>query len=172
MAQVVIEFGSATLGPVLDAMVSLIAHPSVLEMQLRSGGGITSPATEGAIQSLPQKFTNREIASVTFRTEPDEIRYGLILEPCFNGQDLRMWMGTIELTTEGWRQYWDRLLQFDGLIFVCVGDEEGVELTDGNLSISSFPWDEWPLLAAALRSTGEMGSEWVIRERAGISPSL
>ena len=169
MAQVVIEFGSATLDPVLDAMVSLIEQPSVLEMELRSGGGMTSPATQWAIGALSQKFADREIASVTFRTEVEGIRYGLILEPRFNGQDLAMWMGTIELTTEEWHRYWKILLQFDGLAFVCVSDEEGVELSDGNLSVSTFPWDEWPVLAAALRDNEGKGSDWVIRERAGTS---
>lgn len=166
MAQVVVEFGSPTLGPVLNAMVSLIGHPSMLEMELRSGGAATSPATKEALEAIPQKFNDGEIASVTFRTETEGIRYGLILEPRFNGQDLTMWMGTIELTKE-WRSYWDRLLQFDGLAFVCVGEEEGVELNDRNLSVSSFPWTAWPLLVAALRTSGGNGSEWVIRERAG-----
>jgi hypothetical protein len=167
MAQVVIEFGSTTLGPVLDAMVSLIEQPSVLEMELRSGGGMTSPATKRAIEGLSQKFTDREIAAVTFRTETDEIRYGLILEPRFNGQDLSMWMGTVELTTEEWRPYWDKLLRFDGLAFACVGDEEGVELSDRSLTVSSFPWNEWPVLAAALRGSEGKGSDWVVRERDG-----
>jgi hypothetical protein len=66
--------------------------------------------------------------------------------PNFNGQDLAMWMGTIELTANDWRPYWDRLLQFDGLVFTCVGDEEGVELSDQELTVDSFPSDEWPLL--------------------------
>jgi len=168
MAQVVIEFGSQTLGPVLDAMISLIKRPSILEMELRTSGSVRFPATKEAIEAISQKFTSREIVSVTFRTEIDEIRYGLILEPHFKGQDLTMWMGTIELTTPAWRQYWDRLLQFDGLTFICVGDEEGVELNDRNLSVASFPWDEWPLLTAALRGGAGMSSDWVIRERAGM----
>ena len=169
MAQVVIEFGSPTLGPVLDAMLLLIEQPSVLEIELRSGGGMRSPATIASLEAIPQQFAAREIALVTFRTEIDKIRYGLILEPRFKGQDLTMWMGTIELTTTEWRPYWDRLLQFDGLAFVCVGDEEGVELSDQDLSVASFPWDEWPLLAAALRGSDAQGAEWVIRQRAGTS---
>ena len=32
MAQVVIEFGSATLAPVLEAMTSLVEQPSILEV--------------------------------------------------------------------------------------------------------------------------------------------
>jgi hypothetical protein len=165
MVQVVIEFGSTTLGPVLDAMVYLIERPSVLEMELRSGGAKVSPATTGAIEGLAQKFTDREIAAVTFRTEFDEIRYGLILEPRFHGQDLSMWMGTVELTTKEWRPYWDKLLRFDELAFACVGDEEGVELNDRSLTVSSFPWNEWPVLAAALRANEGQGSEWIVHDR-------
>ena len=67
MAQVVIEFGSPTLGPALDAILSLIEQPSVLEMELRSGGGMRSPCTRTALEAIPQQFAAREITSVTFR---------------------------------------------------------------------------------------------------------
>lgn len=164
MAQVVIEFGSQTFGPVRDAMLSLIGTPIAIDTEFRSGGGETCPATEHALEAISRRFADGQIASVTFRTESGGVRYGLILQPRYSGQNLSMWMGTLELTTKDWRRYWDALLQFDALAFVCVGDEEGVELTDDDLTVNSFPWDEWPMLAGALRA-GEGGAGWVIRER-------
>ena len=165
MAQVVIEFGSSRFSSVLEVMMFCIQHLTALEMEFRSGGGATFPATKEVVESIPRRFTDGEITSVIFRTNTEGVRYGLILEPHFNGQDLSLWMGTIELTTENWRNYWDRLLEFDGLAFVCVSAEEGVELNDQNLTVASFPWDVWPLLIAAVRGSAEKGSDWVIRER-------
>lgn len=163
LSQVVIEFGSPTFGPVFDAVLSLIGRPTAIDTESRSGGRGTFPATKDALEAIAKKFADGQIASATFRTESGGVRYGLILEPRYNGQDLSVWMGTVELTTDDWRPYWDALLLFDALAFVCVGEEEGVELTDGNLTVDSFPWDEWPLLVGALRAEG--GSRWLIKER-------
>ena len=165
MAQVVVEFGAADLASVLDAMISLMERPTTVAMEFRSGGGETLPATKEALEGIPEKFSHGGVAAVTFRTEIEEIRYGLILEPRFGSQGISMWLGTIELTTEKWRRYWEKLLKCDGLAFVCVGDEEGVELNDGMLTVDSFPWDEGPLLIAALRDGKIATIDWVIRER-------
>lgn len=171
MAQVVIEFGSQTFGPVRDAMLSLIGTPIAIDTEFRSGGGETCSATEDVVEAIFRKLADGQIASATFRTKSEGVRYGLILQPRYNGQNLSMWMGTLELTTEDWRRYWDALLRFEALAFVCVGDEEGVELTDDDLTVSSFPWDEWPMLAGALRG-GEGATGWVMRERTSARRSL
>lgn len=160
MAQVVIEFGAPSLGPIMDAMLSVIGSPSAIETESPHGSGEAYSATKEAVEALSGKLTDGQIVSVTFRTRAEGVRYGLILKPRYSGHDLSMWMGTVELTTDDWRRYWDALLAFDSLAFVCVGDEEGVELTDDNLSVASFPWNEWPMMAGALRT--ERG--WEIRE--------
>jgi len=166
MAQIVIEFGAPVLEPVLNAVLSLIEHPSALDLSFKSGDCVSTLATGGALDAIYQQFVEGNLTSATLRTDSATVRYGLVLTPHFDDQHLSMWMGTIELTTNDWRPYWERLLRFDGLAFVCVGDEEGVELTDEKLTVASFPWDEWPLLAAALRDRTGNGSDWVIRERA------
>lgn len=164
MAQIVIEFGAPSLRPILDAMLSVIGTPSAIEMEPVLGNGEVCSATKEAIDDLSRRFATAQIRSVTFRTESESVRYGLILAPHCWGQDLSMWMGTVELTDEDWRQCWDVLLRHDSLAFVCAGNEEGVELTDDQLTIASFPWDEWPMLAAALRTEGD-DRGWVTRER-------
>ncbi len=164
MAQIVIEFGAPRLGPVMDAMFSLIGTPIAIETELLSGGAGTCPDAQDAFDFLSEKFTDGEIVAVTFRTGSEAVRYGLILRPRYGGQKLSSWLGTVELTTEDWRQYWDALLRFEALAFVCASDEEGVALTDCDLTLTSFPWDERQMLAGALR-TGEGVTGWVIKER-------
>lgn len=167
MAQFVIEFGAPALSPVLNAVLSVVERPTMLDESFPSGGGYRVPATKDALDAIPQRFADRKLSSVTIRTDAVGIRYGLVMEPHFSGQGLAMWMGTIELTANDWRPYWDRILKFEGLVFACVGDEEGVELSDQELTVDSFPWDRWPLLVGAVRhSTGGEELEWLIRERA------
>ena len=72
-------------------------------------------------------------------------------------------MGTIEIAVENWSFVWDDLLANPNLLFVCVGDPEGVELCDEQISVDSFPWAEWPLVVGAVRSTE--GNKWVVRHR-------
>lgn len=166
MAQFVIEFGATEIDPVFNAVLTLVENPSLLDVSLRSGGSVSIPATEGNLNEVHQQFVQGEITSATIRTGVTDIRYGLLLAPHFDGQDLSLWMGTIELTTDDWHPYWEKLLKLDGLVVVCTGEEEGVELTDGNLTVTSFPWEEWPLLIGALRDDTGRKSAWVIRERA------
>jgi hypothetical protein len=167
MAQFVIEFGAPTFDPVFAAVLSMIGSPTMIDTESRTGGGERFPATTDALQAVSRRFEGGHIVSATFRTESEGVRYGLITEPRYNGQSLSMWMGAVELTTDDWRRYWDALLRFEALVFVCVGEEEGVELADDSLTVASFPWDEWPTLAGALR-TSKGKSEWVIRERTPI----
>lgn len=65
-------------------------------------------------------------------------------------------MGTIEIGVEEWESIWGRLLEQTSLRFVCVGNEEGVELCDAQIDPDRFPWTEWPLLIGAVCS-GEGG---------------
>jgi hypothetical protein len=164
MAQIVIEFGAPTFDPVINALLSVIGTPTTIEIEYPSNERQSCPATKEFMEIVSGKLTDGRLVSVTIRTDCEDIRYGLISRPDSGGYFRSMWMGTVEVTTEDWRRYWDALLRFESLAFVCVGDEEGVELTDENLTVDSFPWDEWPILVGALRAgDGETG--WVVRER-------
>ncbi len=70
-------------------------------------------------------------------------------------------MGTIEVTVEEWQFVWDALLDKPGLRFVCVAREEGIEVSNQQISPETFPWDVDGLLAAAVRT--DEHSEWTRR---------
>jgi hypothetical protein len=70
-------------------------------------------------------------------------------------------MGTVEVTGPNWKDIWNLLLAKSDLRFVCVGMEEGIELTDEVLSPETFPWNAWPAVISALRSND---GTWVVKE--------
>jgi hypothetical protein len=161
MAQYVIEFGSENLGHVVEAINNCLDGPYSIEPRdLRHEPA--SGKIEASLNELSEALESGELGSVTIRNGDSRIRYGLITSPKLDGCQLSLWMGTIELGVEDWRFVWDRLLHQNGLKFVCVGAEEGVELADGQITFETFPWTEWPLLVGAVRTTE---SEWAIRDR-------
>lgn len=161
MSQYVIEFGSERIGPVARSIQACLDRPRKpvaynLKHELAPGDAATS-----FTDSL-KALESGDLGFVTFANSDSRIRYGMITSPRLDGCTSKLWMGTIELGVGDWRFVWDELLLQDGLKFVCVGAEEGVELTDGQITAETFPWTEWPLVIGAVKSPNR---EWVIRER-------
>lgn len=120
-------------------------------------------ATEEPLMQVIADLEAGTVASAVIRCSDERIRYASIFSPGFNKSGLSKWMGTIEVTVENWSFVWGALLTNPDLLFVCVGDPEGVELCDGQINSDDFPWTQWPLLIGAVRS--EESREWVIRRR-------
>ena len=115
-----------------------------------------------SLSEILKGLESGELGSLTVRNADPRIRYGLITSPRLDGCSLNLWMGTIEVGVEDWRFVWDQLLLQEGLKFICVGSEEGVELTDGQIAAETFPWTEWPLIIGAVRTPDR---KWMIGER-------
>ena len=163
MPQYVLEFGAEELAPVVDALISWMGQPDTIEIATNEPD---APKYEHTTENLPvvvDRLQRGTLVSVILRGGTPGLRYGLILSPHFNGQRLSKWMGTLESTASDWRPMWNTLLKSDRLSFVCLGSEEGVELSDDQLNVSMFPWNEWPMIIGALR---DADGQWVIRENA------
>lgn len=166
MAQFVFEFGADTLEVTSDAMISFMGQPRSMEVVPAAEGNVLKyESANEPFATVADKLRTGALSSVIVRTDVPGIRYGLIMAPRFNGTDLSVWMGTIELATPDWKPLWTFLLSREGLRFVCLGSEEGVELTDTQLSIDTFPWTEWPLVIGALRADPAVSNQWFIRSR-------
>jgi hypothetical protein len=95
--------------------------------------------------------------------ENGPIRYALISSPFTSGRSLSRYLGTIEYTERDFRPMWNLLLSVRGLSLVCLGFEEGVEISDDVLGPATFQWNQWPLVIAAVKNSPS-DSKWIIRE--------
>jgi hypothetical protein len=163
--QLVFEFGSYELRPVAEAIRRAVRELPY-DIQYLPATGTDYIPTNDTLESAEAKLARREISAFSVHPREGMVRYALILKPYFEGQSLSLYLGTIEYTGRDYEPIWDLLLATAGLTFVCLGLEEGVELTDTQLTLETFPWGEWPVVIAALRDTGS--GLWTTRKGPGI----
>jgi hypothetical protein len=160
--QLVFEFGSKALGPTIEGIRLVIGTlPYKIECQEKARNA--NHETTGSLQSAAASLAQGKISAFTLRPQSEAIRYALVLEPHYESHDLSLYLGTIEYLTSDYGRVWDSLLSVPGLVFVCIGYEEGVELNDSHMTAESFPWNQWPLVIGALRKTQDSDG-WTVRE--------
>jgi hypothetical protein len=151
VAQIVIEFVSESVA-VLVRFLSAAVRPvnSVRVLRCLKKDSLEYEPFEGDFQTLILSATNGEVCSAIMFSA-GRFRHGLFTCPNFNRSKLSSWMGTIELTDDTWQPILTKLMEIPQLRVVCVTEEEGLELTDAQLSASTFPWTDPSILACAVR---------------------
>jgi hypothetical protein len=160
MAQYVMEFTTESVATSLSLLDRLVVRKKSLEtLSCNDQSTLKFRVAGGSVRELLPDLVSGKLCSVMMQAEGD-IRYGLLTCPWFNGQKLSKWMGTIEFQTESWRSTWEELLANPETTMVCVGMEEGMDLTDDILSADRFPWGEPSLIAGAVRRSD---GSWELR---------
>jgi hypothetical protein len=160
MAQIVTEFASFSPRRIVGVLDELVQPQTVTRASSRSEPLRSELQAPGLLPLLPG-LIRRELSSATVHSKGG-IRYGAIFCPGFNRGQTSFWMGTIELKSPDWRPTWDALLKTSELLVVCVGMEEGIELsTDISITSESFPWTDRQLMIGATKGPNDT---WDIRE--------
>jgi len=72
--------------------------------------------------------------------------------PNFCGEILSEWTGVVEGFKALPQETFEGLLKIPGLNFVILSRDEPLDLNQELLESSSFPWDDWRLISAAVRN--------------------
>jgi hypothetical protein len=161
VAQLVFEFGSDSLEPTIRAASACIggALYRLMVMPTDSTGWLDSADT---LDSVAKKLRDGLAASFILYPQHPCIRHVLVSCPFFAGQARSTWMGTVEIVTDDYEPLWKSILRVPGLQFVCLGFEEGVDLSDRHvIDAGNFPWDDDFLVVGAVRSHS---SSWHIQK--------
>ncbi|HTQ58826.1 MAG TPA: hypothetical protein VMI32_01275 [Candidatus Solibacter sp.] len=160
--QLVFEFGSDKVSTVVEAIRRAVGDVPY-DMTCLPASGTEYVPTNDTLESAETKLAKGDISAFSLHPREGMVRYALILKPYFDGQSLSLYLGTVEYTGRNYEPIWDSLLATQGLAFVCLGLEEGIELTDDQLTLETFPWTSWSLVIAALRDPPGSAT-WTTRE--------
>ena len=165
MGQYVMEIGSTSLESLSNIIERSVAgKPSLDVLAWEHQEAMTYVPSVLPLSEVTQRLAAQSFASAMWRDIGGGIRYVLLLCPHFSGSSLSLWVCTIEYTAETWKALWDELGTNPSLRFACVCQDEGLIVSEDQLSPDTFPWSDRSLLAAAVRSDS---GEWVSRGAAG-----
>lgn len=159
--QQVIEFGARNLDSVVDCILASVGHPICIEVSSPESGGPVYRKVDEDLKAVVDSLRVGALNSMLLRFQTPIVRYALVTAPGFLGQRLSVWMGTVEITGANWKDIWHVLLSNQELGFVCIGMEEGIELSDEVLGPDSFPWNIPPAIVSAVRRDD---GTWLIRQ--------
>jgi hypothetical protein len=160
MAQYVMEFTSASVETILRLLDRVVSPKTSLHtLSCAERDTLQYRPSEGDLAGLLPDFVAGSLCSAMFHSV-GEIRYGLLTCPGFNGQQLSLWMGTIEFGSEAWWPVWNQVLKDPNVTVACVGMEEGIDLVDSMLDAASFPWSDPSMVAGAVQ---QPDGTWSIR---------
>jgi hypothetical protein len=163
VAQMVFEFGSEGIEPVIRAAKLSIGSSRYRAMTMSTDTD-QSLDSQDSLEEAGTKAKMGLLSSITLYPDHPWIRDILIFCPFFAGGSRAGWMGTIEVTTKDYQPLWDLLLRVPELRFVCLGFEEGVDVSEmQDVSVSKFPWDDDFLVLGAVRGGTHNEDGWHIQ---------
>ncbi len=150
MAQLVFEFWSQQIEPVVEAITRILDGCRTVNKAASSS--LEFEPTQQGLDGAAQQMCLGRISCFVLYPQNGGIRYAMLGGPDPGGTKRPGHMGTIEYTRLDYIHIWDRLLDMDGLQVLCLGHEEGVEFSVDQLVAETFPWDASYLMIAAVRS--------------------
>jgi len=151
------------LSAITESVFPLIGVAERIEVAVNDPSGPNYVAAAGDLDATLRSLQDGTIAVASLRTSKPGIRSALLMAPNIFGGRLARWMGSIDFTApaQNWRSVWSTALSHERLAAASLSLDDGIELSDEQLSIDRFPWQESRLLIAGVRAAD---GAWVIRE--------
>lgn len=162
MGQYVLEIGSTSVKGFSEIIERNLLGSSKLQILLwEQRKSMTYSPSDLSLRDVLNGLVAQALASAVWRDVQLGVRYVLLYCPFFADSSLSLWLCTVEYTGETWRTLWSELGAYPDIRFACVSQEEGLLVSDEQLSPDTFPWSDPSLIAAAVRSPS---GTWVSRE--------
>lgn len=151
----VVLVGGAHLAPIvafLERELRIGTNWSVDTLAADDMATLWFRASRDPLPRLMNRLDSGELASVSMiRKRPSSFLVGLY-RPRFGGEPPNQWRCILEGEKAESINLYEAARRSDGVGFVSLSVDEAPEFTADDVSMDNFPWDEWRLLCAAVRS--------------------
>lgn len=120
--------------------------------------------SDGPLSKLAARLNSGELASVQMRRQQPSLLLVGLYRPKFCDEPPDQWTCILEGLEDEATSLYGACRQRDDIAFVSLSVNEAPELPD-DLSAETFPWDDWRLVRAAVRSPN---GDWEERNGAAV----
>jgi hypothetical protein len=159
----VLQIIGGHVSEIAAAVLSLTGTPERIEVAREESNGPNYVPAAGDWDWTLRGLQQRTLAVASIRTSKPGIRSALVMAPNIFGGPLSQWMGSVDFTVpaQDWRRLWSTVLGQEGVVAASLSLDDGIELSDEQLSVDTFPWQESRLVIAGVRAAN---GAWVTRE--------
>lgn len=151
------------LSGITESVLPLIGTPERIEVARNEASGPNYVPAAGDLDWTLRSLQDGTLAVASVRTSTPGIRFALLSAPNIFGGRLSHWLGTIDFTApaQNWRSVWSTALLHERLVAASLSLDDGIGVSDDQLSVDNFPWEEPRLVIAGVRAANGV---WVTRE--------
>lgn len=113
--------------------------------------------SDDLLPRLAARLNSGELASIQMRRQRPSLLLVGIYRPKFCDEPPNQWRLIVEGLEDEVANLYAACRNSDGIAFASLSVDEAPELTNDDLSADTFPWDDWRLVRAAVRSPN---GEW------------
>jgi hypothetical protein len=165
----VVVAGASELSAIVAFVVQEVAplgEWSVETLSAREETTLGYEETSDSIEQLAARLSSGEVTSIQMRRLGRTFLVALY-RPGFLGEPFEQWRCVFEGAKDEMNQIYGGLQARDGITFVSLSLGDAPELNAREVSVDSFPWNDWRLVRAAVRGAD---GDWV--ERPGSASRL
>jgi hypothetical protein len=159
----VLQVIAEDLSAITESVFPMIGVPERIEVAVNEPDGPNYVSAPADLDATLRSLQDLTIAVVSLQTSTPGIQNVLLMAPNILGGRLSRWMGSIDFTTpaQNWGSVWSIAIRNTPLVAASVSLDDGIELSDEQLTYEKFPWQEPRLVIGAVRAAN---GEWITRE--------
>jgi len=153
MTQIMVEVGCSSLGPVrraIELALTDVGH-KIEVLSTEATASLEYASVNVDLDAACSALQSGELSSIRLRSDGADVAWVLLFGPTFGSGRAEVWTAAIELRHHKYRPLFERLLKQDDLSVVIVSMEETLDLSPTTIGPSTFPWNDWRLIVAAVR---------------------
>lgn len=164
MTRRVIDFGGSSKKGVTDAFRSVVADSTfrIFVLPTSREDALDYEAFDGCLDDALKTFGEGRHCSVQIQGTQGSTLLGGIYRPCFANGELADWSGSVEgLDEDAAERAFLELQSAEGIGYVALGGDESPDFLAEHITVDTFPWRDWRLLAGAVRNED---GQWTVRQ--------
>jgi hypothetical protein len=158
----VVLVGGPQLGPIMALLgreVPLGANWWIGVLPTEDATSLDYRDSNDPLPALVTRLESGELASIHMRYEgPSQLLIG-IYRPNFCSEAPDLWRCIVEGSPDDATRLYAACRGGDGMAFVALSVDEAPEFSATQVSVDTFPWDDWHLVRAAVRATDDHWEE-------------
>lgn len=158
----ILDFGGATKEAIYAAFRrAIVRHPfKIILLPISEEEDSKYREFHGSLEEALACLSDGRCRSIQIEGRGTSRFFGGLYRPRFEGERLADWHASLEGQDDCIEELFRELQGIKELGYIAISRDESVDFDTEHVTVETFPWSDWRLIAGAVRATD---GEWLVR---------